>query len=229
MPPVEIDTPCVGVVIDTSYGPARAHLRRAAEPSGALMLGHGAGGGIEARDLLAATRAALAAGFSVALIEQPYRVAGRRAPAPAGQLDAAWVAIAEHLRANELRGLPLIVGGRSAGARVACRTAPATGAVAVLCLAFPLEPPQRRSGAPRTSRLAELDAVRVPVLVVAGERDPFGIPPRGRRRTVVTVPGKPQPGHRPGRGRGGCPSLARAQAALPWLTRHARASGSPRR
>jgi predicted alpha/beta-hydrolase family hydrolase len=174
--------------IDTAYGLARAHLHVASEPAGALMLGHGAGGGIGARDLAAATRAALAVGFSVALVEQPYRVAGRRAPAPAKQLDGAWIAVAERLRARELQGLAMIAGGRSAGARVACRTAAETAAVAVLCLAFPLRPPHR-SGAPASSRLAELDGVRVPVLVVAGERDPFGIPPRGPRRTVVTVAG----------------------------------------
>jgi predicted alpha/beta-hydrolase family hydrolase len=176
------------VEIDTPYGRARAHLHGAAEPAAALMLGHGAGGGIGARDLAAAARAALAVGFSVALVEQPYRVAGRRSPVPAPQLDGAWVAVAERLRAQELPGLALIAGGRSAGARVACRTAAATGAAAVLCLAFPLQPP-RRAGAPASSRLAELDGVRVPVLVVAGERDPFGIPPRGPRRTVVTVAG----------------------------------------
>jgi predicted alpha/beta-hydrolase family hydrolase len=177
------------IEIETPYGPARAHLQRAAEPAGALMLGHGAGGGVEARDLVAATDAALAVNFSVALIEQPYRVAGRRTPSPAAQLDGAWIAVAERLRARELRGLALIAGGRSAGARVACRTAAEIGAVAVLCLAFPLQPPQRRSGAPTSSRLVELDAVRVALLVVAGERDPFGIPPPGRRRTVITVPG----------------------------------------
>jgi predicted alpha/beta-hydrolase family hydrolase len=201
------------IEIDTPYGPARAHLRRAGEPSGALMLGHGAGGGVEARDLVAATGAALAAGFSVALVEQPYRVAGRRSPAPARQLDGAWVAVAERLRERELRGLPLIAGGRSAGARVACRTAAETEAVAVLCLAFPLQPPARRSGAPTSSRLAELDAVRVPVLVVAGKRDPFGIPPRGPRRTVITVPGNHSLGTDPD---------AVAGAVGTWLARRRR-------
>jgi predicted alpha/beta-hydrolase family hydrolase len=174
--------------VDTPHGPARAHLHPVDDPAAALVLGHGAGGGgVESRDLVAATDAAQAEGISVALVEQPYRVAGRRSPAPARQLDAAWLAVVEHLAAGELRGLPLIVGGRSLGARVACRTSEATGAVAVLCLAFPLQPP-RRSGPPQ-SRLDELDEVTVPVLVVQGAQDPFGMPPPGERREVVQVRG----------------------------------------
>ncbi|HEU0247198.1 MAG TPA: alpha/beta family hydrolase [Gaiellaceae bacterium] len=141
------------------------------------------------RDLVAVTDAALSDGHSVALVEQPYRVAGRRSPSPAHHLDDSWLAVVEELVADELHGLPLIVGGRSLGARVACRTANATGAVAVLCLAFPLEPPRRRSGSAPVSRLPELELVRVPMLVVQGERDPFGIPPAAARRTVVRVPG----------------------------------------
>ena len=168
--------------LDTPHGPARAHLREAESPRGWLVLGHGAGGGVESADLKGATQAGLDAGLSVALVEQPYRVAGRRSPAPAAQLDASWVAVVEQL---PLAGLPLVVGGRSSGARVACRTAAATGAVAVLCLAFPLHPP----GRPEKSRLDELDAVTVPTLVVQGERDPFGLPPAGANRTVVTIPG----------------------------------------
>jgi predicted alpha/beta-hydrolase family hydrolase len=168
---------------------ARAHLHRTDEPSAALVLGHGAAGGVEAPDLIAANEAALAAGISVALVEQPYRVAGRRSPAPVGQLDVAWAAVVEHLVADELSGLPLIVGGRSLGARVACRTIDETGAVAVLCLAFPLQPPRRRAGAEPQSRLPELDAVKVPMLVVQGAQDPFGMPPATPRRQVVQVPG----------------------------------------
>jgi uncharacterized protein len=174
--------------VDTPHGPARIHLRAVDEPRGALVLGHGAGGGVEAPDLAAATKATRAEGISVALVEQPYRVAGRRSPARAPQLDAAWIAVLEHLRTGELAGLPLVVGGRSMGARVACRTARATRAVGVLCLAFPLEPP-RRAGKPPQSRLAELDAVTVPTLVVQGERDPFGMPPPGPAREVVKVAG----------------------------------------
>jgi uncharacterized protein len=171
--------------LDTPHGPAHAQLDAVDDARAALVLGHGAGGGIKARDLVAAAQTARAAGISVALVEQPYLVAGRRSPAPAQQLDAAWVSVVEQLRADELSGLPLIAGGRSAGARVACRTAAATGAVAVLCLAFPVHPP----GRPEKTRLDELDGVEVPVLVVQGSSDPFGMPPDAPGRRVVQVPG----------------------------------------
>jgi predicted alpha/beta-hydrolase family hydrolase len=172
--------------IETPHGPARVHLQRAGRPRGALVLGHGAGGGVEAGDLVAVTEVAVAERFTVALVEQPYRVAGRRSPAPARQLDTAWVAVVETLREGELRGLPIVAGGRSSGARVACRTAAETGAVAVLCLAFPLHAPGRAAAGTRQD---ELDAVEVPVLVVQGERDPFGMPAGGPGRSVVTVAG----------------------------------------
>jgi uncharacterized protein len=175
----------VKVEIDTPHGPALAHLHAVPDPVGAVVLGHGAGGGVEAPDLVTATGAARDEGFSVALVEQPYKVAGRRSQAPPGQLDAAWIAAVEHLRGAELAGLPLVTGGRSAGARVACRTAAETGAVGVLCLAFPVHPP----GRPEKTRLSELDAVEVPVLVVQGESDPFGMPPPAAGRSVVTVAG----------------------------------------
>jgi uncharacterized protein len=157
------------------------------EPAiGALVLGHGAGGGIDAPDLVAASKAARDAGLIVALVEQPYRVAGRRSPAPANQLDAAWSAVVSQLRADPLSTIDfLVTGGRSSGARVACRTAAGTAASAVLCLAFPVHPP----GRPEKSRLDELDAVGVPTLVVQGESDPFGMPPAGPHRTVIRVPG----------------------------------------
>jgi uncharacterized protein len=171
--------------LDTPHGQARVHLHPVDDPRGALVLGHGAGGGVEARDVAAATEAARAERFSVALVEQPYRVAGRRSPAPAKQLDAAWLSVIVQLRAGELGGLPLVAGGRSAGARVACRTAAEAGADAVLCLAFPVHPP----GRPEKSRLEELDAVEVPVLVVQGESDPFGMPLPAPGRDVVTVRG----------------------------------------
>lgn len=177
------------LAVETPHGQAKVYLHLAERPRGALVLGHGAGGGVAAPDLVAATNAAQAEGFTVALVEQPYRVAGRRSPAPAKQLDAAWTAVVEHLVADELRGLPLVTGGRSAGARVACRTATATGAVGVLCLAFPLQPPRRSGSVPAPSRLTELDAVTVPVLVVQGRSDQFGMPPPGPTRTVAQVPG----------------------------------------
>jgi predicted alpha/beta-hydrolase family hydrolase len=178
----------LSVRIKTPHGPALAHLKPVKQPVAVLVLGHGAGGGVTSPDLTAATRAAHDAGLSVVLVEQPYRVAGRRSPAPARQLDAAWLAVIDHLRSRSLAGLPLVVGGRSAGARVACRTAAESRAVAVICLAFPVHPPGKADD-PSKSRLPELEAVRVPVLVVQGESDPFGMPPPGRNRTVVTVPG----------------------------------------
>jgi predicted alpha/beta-hydrolase family hydrolase len=173
------------VEIDTPQGPARAHLHPAEDPRGALMLGHGAAGGVITPDLTAVSDVARSEGFSVALVEQPYLVAGRRSPAPAPKLDAAWKAVVEHLRDSDLGDLPLVMGGRSAGARVACRTAAESGAVAVLCLAFPLHPP----GRPEKTRQPELDAVQLPTLVVQGTSDPFGMPAAGPSREVVTVPG----------------------------------------
>ncbi len=173
------------LVVETPHGPANVFVHPVEEPGAALVLGHGAGGGVSARDLAAATEAARSQKVSVALVEQPYRVAGRRSPAPAHQLDAAWIAVVGRLRADELRGLPLVVGGRSSGARVACRTAAATEAIGVLCLAFPLHAP----GRPDASRLSELEAVTVPTLVVQGVSDPFGMPPAAAGRAVVQVRG----------------------------------------
>lgn len=182
--------PMTTIEITTERGPARVRLARARDERGAVLLGHGAGGGIDAPDLAVASAAALDCGFAVALVEQPYRVAGRRAPPPAAHLDAAWLTVTAQLRGRELAGLPLVIGGRSMGARVACRTARDAGAVGVICLAFPLLPPRRASA--RTapiSRQAELDATRIPTLVIQGERDPFGQPQPGPLTTVVTVPG----------------------------------------
>jgi predicted alpha/beta-hydrolase family hydrolase len=169
--------------LDTPHGPARAHVHAVDNPKLAVVLGHGAGGGVTAKDLVKATKAAHQAQATVVLIEQPYRVAGRKSPAPAHHLDAAWIATIEQLEA--IQGLPLVTGGRSAGARVACRTAHATNARGVLCLAFPLHPP----GRPEKSRLDELEQVTRPVLIVQGESDPFGMPPSARNRTIVKVPG----------------------------------------
>lgn len=179
--------------IDTPRGLARAHLsfpEGAGPAAGALIMSHGAGGGVGAPDLQAARRAALDTGWAVALVEQPYRVAGRRAPAPAPHLDEAWTAVVAQLGAGELAGLGVVTGGRSMGARVACRTAAATSSIGVLCLAFPLKPPQRASASkPSPSRLGELKAVAVPTLVIQGVNDRFGMPPRGPLRTVVRVAG----------------------------------------
>jgi uncharacterized protein len=169
------------VNIESPHGPARAHLHEVANARALLILGHGAGGGVTAPDLTTATEAAHAADVSVALVEQPYRVAVRKSAAPAPQLDAAWLAVVDALRGE----LPVLCGGRSSGARVACRTAAETGAVGVLCLAFPLHPP----GRPEKTRLGELEAVEVPVLIVQGESDPFGMPPEAPGREVVRLRG----------------------------------------
>ena len=159
--------------VDTPLGPARV---TATEPAGAavgtLVLGHGAGGGIGSADLAAVTADAAAAGWRVLGVEQPWRVAGRRiAPAPP-RLDEGWTAVLAALRDDDRLTGPLVLGGRSAGARVACRTAASLGADGVLCLAFPLHPP----GRPERSRAGELTAVEVPLGVVQGERDAFGRP-----------------------------------------------------
>jgi uncharacterized protein len=167
--------------IVTPQGPARAHIRPAEDARAALVLGHGAGGGVTAPDLVAAAGVALDERITVMLIEQPYRVAGRKSPPRAEKLDEAWLAIVSQL---PLAGLPLITGGRSSGARVACRTAQATSSIGVLCLAFPLIPPGNRP-----SRQPELDAVTVPVLVVQGTADSFGMPEPAAQRTVARITG----------------------------------------
>jgi predicted alpha/beta-hydrolase family hydrolase len=171
--------------IATPQGLARVHVHAVDRPRGALVLGHGAGGSVGAPDLVAAAGVAREAGLTVALVEQPYRVAGRRSAAPAPKLDEAWRAVLAHLRDGALAGLPVITGGRSSGARVACRTAADVGAAGVLCLAFPLHPP----GRPEKTRLDELEPVAVPVLIVQGERDPFGRPPAAPGREVVVIRG----------------------------------------
>jgi uncharacterized protein len=175
--------------VETPHGVARVHLSDVGAPRALLLLGHGAGGGIAAPDLVAAADAARAVKVAVGLVEQPYRVAGRRSPAPAAQLDTAWRVVVDAVRGEGLVDAPLVVGGRSSGARVACRTAAAVGASAVLCLAFPLQPPPRRNGEQSSSRLLELDAVAVQVLVVQGTNDRFGMPPAAPLRRVVRVHG----------------------------------------
>jgi uncharacterized protein len=161
------------VEVDTPLGPARVLTT---EPPGnvvgTLALGHGAGGGAGAPDLVAVADAAAAEGWRVLRVEQPWRVAGKRiAPAPA-RLDVAWTAVLERLRDDGVLVGPLVLGGRSAGARVACRTATSLGAIGVLALAFPLHPP----GRPEKSRADELIGAGVPVLVLQGETDAFGGP-----------------------------------------------------
>lgn len=192
--------------IPTPRGPARIRVTDpAGPPVSVLVVGHGAGGGVDAPDILALREAATAAGVRVVLATQPYRVAGRRAPAPATQLDEAWTAIVRHLG---VRDLPLIVGGRSSGARVACRTAAALGAAGVLCLAFPLHPP----GRPEKSRAAELPA-DLPTLVLNGDRDPFGVPEPGPLREVAVRPGATHDLRKDVKGT--------ATLAVDWLRRHA--------
>lgn len=168
--------------VDTPVGTARTWTDGAyAGPRGTLVLGHGAGGGVDAPDLLAARDAGLAAGLVVVRVEQPWRVAGRRIAVAPPRLDEAWLAVVAGLE-GPLVPRPLVLGGRSAGARVACRTASALGAVAVLALAFPLQ-------APRASRLEELQRPDVPRLVVQGERDAFGVPEAGPGVAVHVVAG----------------------------------------
>ncbi|MCU1590381.1 MAG: alpha/beta hydrolase [Frankiales bacterium] len=162
--------------VETARGPARVHLD--VGQHGLLVLGHGAGGGPEAPDLLAAREGAVAAGFSVARVEQPWRVAGKRVAAPAAHLDEAWLAVLAQFTDEG----PLVLGGRSSGARVACRTATELRANAVLALAFPLVPPGKA-----TSRAHELAMPLVPRLVVQGSRDAFGIPASGEGVDVHPV------------------------------------------
>jgi predicted alpha/beta-hydrolase family hydrolase len=155
--------------VPTTVGPGRLTIAAAEHPTAVLWLGHGAGGGIDAVDLAVLAARLPPLGITVARYEQPWRVAGKKVAARPPTLDVAWRETAP--RVHELApGLPLVVGGRSAGARVACRTAAEVGAAAVVCLAFPLHPP----GGPDKTRLPELLEPEVPVLVLQGTRDPFG-------------------------------------------------------
>jgi len=171
--------------ISTAAGPARAEIDRPTTATFLLLMTHGAGGGVDTRDLLAVRDAAISLGGVVARVLQPYRVRGARAPGAPGPQDAAWLEIVAALSAD-YPGLPLVQGGRSNGARVACRTAVAAGARAVVALAFPLHPP----GRPAQSRVGELRGAGVDVLVVNGERDPFGIPAQEDAARVVVLPGE---------------------------------------
>lgn len=162
--------------IETPQGPGRATVHRPARATATLVLGHGAGGTGWTGDLMAVTGAMTSLGWAVVLVDQPWRLAGRKVASRPPALDEAWVPIVRSLRSGRgaLPG-PLVVGGRSAGARVACRTAVELGAAGVLCLAFPLHPP----GQPERSRVSELllpVQAGLPVRVIQGRRDPFGTP-----------------------------------------------------
>lgn len=173
--------------ITTKHGLGFVDLDRArGAPAALLVLTHGAGGGVETADLLAIRDTAVASGMAVARVTQPYRVAGRRSPAAPARQDAAWLEMLAAIRKRRgLGAVPMFVGGRSNGARVACRTAVASGAAGVVALAFPLHPPSK----PGLTRLGELEAAGVPTLVVQGDRDPFGRPPAGDDRRIVVIPG----------------------------------------
>jgi len=173
-------------MIDTEHGPASVETDGTSGRARFLMvLTHGSGGGVDSADLLAARDAAAGLGGAVARVVQPYRLRGGRAPGSAARQDEAWLEIIARLRA-EFAGLPLVQGGRSNGARVACRTAPAAGALGVLALAFPLHPP----GKPERSRREELRRAGISVLVINGSRDPFGVPDSGDAARVVVLAGE---------------------------------------
>lgn len=177
------------LTVETAHGAAWVDLDVVAGAA-LLVIGHGAGGSVDSPDLLAVRQRCLAAGISVARVTQPYRVAGRKAPPRPPVLDSAWSEIVAAIGAvRGMKSRRWIYGGRSSGARVACRAAvdPACAprACAVVALAFPVHPP----GKPEQTRLPELDAVTVPVLVVQGNADPFGMPEPAPGRSVVVVAG----------------------------------------
>jgi len=171
----------------TSTGPAHVSVEGPAGQRPAFLFAatHGAGGTPDTPDVLAVRDVALAAGAVTALVTQPYRVKGARAPGSAARQDAAWIELIAALR-DETGELPLIQCGRSNGARVACRTAAQLNAVGVIALAFPLHPP----GQPAKSRDAELRQAGTSVLVVNGERDPFGIPEPDETTEIIVIPGE---------------------------------------
>ncbi|WP_107653243.1 alpha/beta hydrolase family protein [Nocardia suismassiliense] len=173
--------------IETSAGPAEIELDQPRKPAFLLVLTHGSGGGVDAKDILAVRDAAVALGGAVARVVQPYRLAGRRAPGSAVKQDEAWLEIVAALRAR-VKKVPLIQGGRSNGARVACRTAIAVEARGVIALSFPLHPP----GKPEKSRRAELlEAGDIEVVVINGGSDPFGIPDAADVAELRVIPGQP--------------------------------------
>jgi predicted alpha/beta-hydrolase family hydrolase len=199
--------------VATPVGDARVDVARAADRWATLVLGHGAGGGIGAADLVALATRLPAHGIEVVRVEQPWVVAGRKVATLPPTLDRAWLAVLEQLSVDG----PLLVGGRSAGARVACRTASEVGAHGVLCLAFPLHPP----GRPEKSRLPELDlpaAAGLPTLVLQGTRDAFGGPidiPAAPGRLVVPVVGGDHSLRR-AKAAGGSPLAQVVEVTLQW-------------
>ncbi|MEW2358497.1 alpha/beta family hydrolase [Spirillospora sp. NPDC029432] len=201
--------------IVTALGPAEVTLDEPVDPEFLLVLTHGSNGGVDAPDLLAVRAVALGLGGAVARVLQPFRAAGRRAPGAPAKQDAAWLEVVAALR-ERFGPVPLVQGGRSNGARVACRTAAAAGAAGVVALAFPLHPP----GKPEKSRVDELRGAGVEVLVVSGERDPFGIPDAADAAEVAVLPGERHDLSRD--------PVAAGAAAEPWLRRWAadRASAS---
>ncbi|MEO3823870.1 alpha/beta family hydrolase [Actinomadura sp. B10D3] len=194
--------------VATSQGPAEVVVDEVPRPEFLLALTHGSNGTVDAADLLAVRETALGLGGAVARVTQPFRFAGRRAPGSPAKQDAAWLEIAGMLR-ERFGDVPLVQGGRSNGARVACRTAAAAGAAGVLALAFPLRPPRN----PERTRVDELRSAGVEVLVVNGDRDPFGVPGPSDAAEVVVLPGERHDLNRdPG---------AVGRAAEPWLRRWA--------
>nr|WP_235834570.1 alpha/beta family hydrolase [Actinomadura logoneensis] len=195
----------------TAHGAAEVTVDepRAAGAAFLLVLTHGSNGGVDAVDLLAVREVALGLGGAVARVLQPFRKAGRRAPGSAARQDEAWLEIVKLLR-DRFGDVPLVQGGRSNGARVACRTAREAGAAGVVALAFPLHPP----GRPEKSRADELRGAGVEVVVVNGDRDPLGVPDPADAAEVVVLPGERHDLNRdPG---------AVGEAVEPWLRRWAR-------
>ena len=199
--------------IATPVGDARVDVSAAVDRWATLVLGHGAGGGIGAADLVALANRLPVHGIEVIRVEQPWVGAGRKVAAPPPTLDRAWLAVLQHLSIDG----PLLVGGRSAGARVACRTAGEVGACGVLCLAFPLHPP----GRPEKSRLAELDlpaATGLSTLVLQGTRDSFGGAsdiPAAPGRLVVPIEGGDH-SLRVAKAVGGSPLAQVVEVTLQW-------------